>query len=50
MKAVYNEYTDSTYTKLKPKPAFLGSLGPFINGEEGDLITVNLIIEFKTQR
>lgn len=42
-KAVYREYTDGTFTKLKavaPKWQHLGILGPVIRGEVGDVIKV----------
>ena len=42
-KAVYHEYTDASFTTLKPRPAaweHLGILGPVIRGEVGDTIKV----------
>jgi FtsP/CotA-like multicopper oxidase with cupredoxin domain len=42
-KAVYREYTDSTFTTLKPRPAkwqHLGILGPVLRGAVGDTIVV----------
>lgn len=42
-KALYREYTDSTFTELKPRPAeweHLGMLGPVFRGEVGDTIVV----------
>jgi hephaestin len=42
-KALYREYTDSTFTTLKPRPAdeqYLGALGPVLRGEVGDTIRV----------
>ena len=45
-KAIYREYTDATFTKLKerrPDEESLGILGPLIRAEVGDTITV----EFK---
>lgn len=42
-KAVYREYTDATFTKLKPRPRdqqYLGILGPIIHAEVGDTIKV----------
>uniref|UniRef100_A0A8D2N822 ferroxidase n=1 Tax=Zonotrichia albicollis TaxID=44394 RepID=A0A8D2N822_ZONAL len=41
-KAVYKQYTDSTYTTEIPKPAWLGFLGPVIRAEVGDTIQVHL--------
>lgn len=41
--AVYRAYTDSTFTKLKPRPAkwrHLGILGPVLRGAVGDTIVV----------
>ena len=43
-KAVYREYTDGTFTKLKPvseKWRHLGILGPAIHAEVGDTIKIN---------
>jgi FtsP/CotA-like multicopper oxidase with cupredoxin domain len=43
-KAVYREYTDGTFTTLKPRPPeweHLGLLGPVIRAEVGDRIEVN---------
>jgi FtsP/CotA-like multicopper oxidase with cupredoxin domain len=42
-KALYREYTDSTFRTLEPRPAawaHLGVLGPVIRGEVGDTIKV----------
>ena len=42
-KALYREYTDSSFTTLKPRPSqweHLGMLGPVIRGEVGDTIRV----------
>ena len=42
-KAVYHEYTDSTFTTLKPRPPeweHLGILGPLLRGVVGDTIRV----------
>lgn len=42
-KAIYREYSDATFTKLKPRPAeweHLGILGPLIRAEVGDTIKV----------
>jgi FtsP/CotA-like multicopper oxidase with cupredoxin domain len=42
-KAIYREYTDATFTTLKPRPAdqaYLGILGPVIRAEVGDTIKV----------
>jgi FtsP/CotA-like multicopper oxidase with cupredoxin domain len=42
-KAVYREYTDATFSTLKPRPAewqHLGLLGPLIRAEVGDTIRV----------
>lgn len=43
LKAVYREYTDSTFKTLKPRPAawqHLGVLGPVLRAEVGDTIRV----------
>jgi manganese oxidase len=42
-KAVYHEYTDNTFTTLKPRPPeweHLGILGPLIRAEVGDVVKV----------
>jgi FtsP/CotA-like multicopper oxidase with cupredoxin domain len=42
-KAIYREYTDGTFSKLKPRTpeeAYLGSLGPILRAEVGDTIRV----------
>jgi FtsP/CotA-like multicopper oxidase with cupredoxin domain len=42
-KAIYREYTDATFAKLKVRPpeeAYLGILGPILRGEVGDTINV----------
>ncbi|XP_060105083.1 hephaestin [Heteronotia binoei] len=41
-KSVYKQYSDSTYTTEVPRPAWLGFLGPVIQAEVGDTITVHL--------
>jgi manganese oxidase len=44
-KAIYREYTDATFTTLKPRDPrweHLGILGPLIRAEVGDLIRVTL--------
>jgi FtsP/CotA-like multicopper oxidase with cupredoxin domain len=44
LKAVYREYTDASFTALKPRAAeqeHLGILGPILHVEVGDTITVN---------
>ncbi len=43
LKAIYREYTDSTFKTLKPRPpqwAHLGILGPLIRAEVGDTVKV----------
>lgn len=42
-KAIYREYTDATFTKLKPRSAedaYLGILGPIFHGEVGDTFKI----------
>ena len=42
-KALYREYTDATFTTLKPRPKeweHLGYLGPLVRAEVGDTITI----------
>ncbi|XP_039622462.1 coagulation factor VIII [Polypterus senegalus] len=40
-KAVYWEYTDSTFTRPKSKPSWMGILGPTIKAEVNDKVIVN---------
>ncbi len=43
VKALYREYTDASFTRLKPRPpewAHLGSLGPVLRAAVGDTIRV----------
>ena len=43
LKAIYREYTDSTFALLKPRPPewqYLGILGPLLRAEVGDTIRV----------
>ena len=40
LKAIYEEYTSSSFTIKKNKPAHLGFLGPVIRAEVGDVIEV----------
>uniref|UniRef100_A0A7N8X3W3 Coagulation factor VIII, procoagulant component n=1 Tax=Mastacembelus armatus TaxID=205130 RepID=A0A7N8X3W3_9TELE len=41
IKAVYREYTDSTYTVPKPRPAWAGIQGPVIIAQAGDRVVVH---------
>ncbi len=41
IKALYREYTDGTFTTLKPQPSSLGTLGPVVRAEVGDTIIVH---------
>lgn len=50
-KAIYREYTDSTFTTQKPRPAewqHLGLLGPLLRGAVGD--TIRVIFRNKADR
>lgn len=40
LKAIYEEYTSSSFTSKKTKSAHLGFLGPVIRAEVGDIIEV----------
>lgn len=43
LKSLYREYTDSTFTTLKPRPAawaYLGYLGPLLRAEVGDTFRI----------
>ena len=40
LKATYDQYTDSSFTAIIPKPSHLGFLGPVIRAEVGDVIEV----------
>lgn len=45
-KAIYREYTDATFTSLKPRSPedqYLGLLGPILHGEVGD--TLNIVFK-----
>jgi len=49
-KALYREYTDATFTHLKPRPksdAYLGYLGPVIRAQVGD--TVKIVFQNHTR-
>ncbi|KAI9260773.1 Cupredoxin [Phascolomyces articulosus] len=41
-KAVYQEYTDETFTTLKSRPQWQGLLGPILRAEVGDTLRVHL--------
>lgn len=41
-KAMYRQYTDATYTRLAPRPSWLGFLGPILRAEVDDVIVVHL--------
>ncbi|KAM8909589.1 coagulation factor VIII isoform 2-T2 [Spinachia spinachia] len=41
VKAIYREYTDSTYTVPKPRPAWTGIQGPVIVAQAGDRVVVH---------
>ena len=40
VKALYREFTDATFTQQVPRPEWMGFLGPFISGEQGDTIRI----------
>jgi manganese oxidase len=42
-KTRYIEYTDATFSKRKPQPAWLGILGPVIRAEVGDTVIVDFL-------
>src|SRR5215467_11767928 len=42
-KTRFIEYTDETFTTVKPQPLWLGILGPVIRGEVGDSIKVHFL-------
>ncbi len=51
IKALYREYTDATFTTLKPRPAewqHLGMLGPMVRAVVGD--NVEIVLKNKTTR
>lgn len=39
---MYRQFTDGTYTRLVPRPEWLGYLGPILRAEVGDTIVVYL--------
>lgn len=41
-KAMFRQYTDATYSRLSPRPAWLGFLGPILRAEVDDVIVVHL--------
>uniref|UniRef100_A0A671W932 Coagulation factor VIII-like n=1 Tax=Sparus aurata TaxID=8175 RepID=A0A671W932_SPAAU len=41
IKAIYREYTDSTYTVPKPRPTWTGIQGPVIVAQAGDRVVVH---------
>uniref|UniRef100_A0A8C7YK73 ferroxidase n=1 Tax=Oryzias sinensis TaxID=183150 RepID=A0A8C7YK73_9TELE len=41
-KAMFREYTDASYTRLAPRPDWLGFLGPILRAEVDDVIVVHL--------
>ncbi|KAI8330583.1 Cupredoxin [Chlamydoabsidia padenii] len=41
-KAQYREYTDDTYTTLKPIPSWQGGMGPILRAEVGDTLVVHV--------
>ncbi|KAK7172295.1 hypothetical protein R3I93_004573 [Phoxinus phoxinus] len=41
-KAVYRQYTDDSYSKEIPKPAWLGFLGPILRAEVDDIVVVQM--------
>ncbi|XP_074467992.1 ferroxidase HEPHL1 isoform X2 [Sebastes fasciatus] len=41
-KAMFRQYTDATYCRLAPRPAWLGFLGPVLRAEVDDVIVVHL--------
>lgn len=40
-KAVYHEYTDASFARMRPQPGYQGILGPVIRAEVGDTVVVN---------
>ncbi|XP_071090997.1 hephaestin-like protein [Haliotis cracherodii] len=42
-KAMFREYTDATFTLEKPKPTWLGFLGPILKAEVGDTVKIHFI-------
>lgn len=41
-KAMFRQYTDATYSRLAPRPDWLGFLGPVLRAEVDDVIVVHL--------
>lgn len=41
-KAVFKEYTDASYSRLSPRPDWLGFLGPILRAEVDETIVVHL--------
>ncbi|XP_020495499.2 ferroxidase HEPHL1 [Labrus bergylta] len=42
-KVIYKEYTDDTFTTMKPQDLHLGMLGPVLRAEEGDTLRVTFM-------
>lgn len=41
-KAMFRQYTDASYSRLSPRPVWLGFLGPILRAEVDDVIVVHL--------
>ncbi|KAM4726146.1 ferroxidase HEPHL1 isoform 2-T2 [Anableps anableps] len=43
VKVIYREYTNNTFTQVKPSPSDRGFLGPVLRAEEGDILRVTFL-------
>lgn len=41
-KAMFRQFTDASYSRQSPRPAWLGFLGPIVRAEVGEVIVVHL--------
>lgn len=41
-KAMFRQYTDASYSKLVPRPTWLGFLGPTLRAEVDDVLVIHL--------
>ncbi|KAG0170661.1 hephaestin-like 1 [Apophysomyces sp. BC1015] len=41
IKALYREYTDASFTVLKPRPSWQGNMGPILRAQVGDTLQVH---------
>ena len=47
-KAIYREFTNSTFTEQKPHDEKMGILGPVLRGQRGDVIQIYFKVVYKS--